>query len=250
MSAYWNIPTQYQKGVYALSDFAENQENEEDGISIEYEDCGEIVICTVPDRECGGELILYEIPQDALEQTLRAVYGEDGCLEKIVATIEKKEKLLYIYYADAKEARREIENFAVRTADAMAEEIAGCREEVFRLFVEYFDDGDAMDYHAKIGTVAQKEELMEKYPNDPDIVDNCGDYPGKFIKGDNDGLAIRVKCAGGLQEKSDSDLDFALGDEEDFFRFAVDVMTKRIEEKIDGKLNLAKDFKFLCKEYD
>lgn len=233
MSKNWNIPTHYQKGEYAFSDLEENGEN---GISIEYEDYGEIVTCTLPDAPYGEELILYGIPRYAMEQTLRAVYGDDGHLKKITITIQKKEKLLYIYYADAQEAKEEIESFAIKTADAMAAEIVACKEEVFRLFVEYFSDGDAMDYHAKIGTVAQKEELVKKYPKWAGIEDSCGDYPGEFIKGDNDGLAIRVKCA------EDG--------EEDFFRFAVDIMTERIQEKVEGKLNLAEEFEFMCEEYD
>ena len=104
------------------------------------------------------------------------------------------------------------------------------------MFVEYFCDGDAMDYHALVGTVAEKIALEKKYPQWPDIADSCGDYTRDFVNGDNDGLAIRVKCAG--------------NGEEDFFLFAVELMTERIKEKVAGKLKLAEDFKFSCEEYD
>ncbi len=235
MEDYWIIPMQYQKGIFGLSDFAQN-ENEEISIEIEYEEYGEIVTCNVPNWEGRRELILYGIPREEFEQTLQAHYSDDGRLKKITANIENKEKLLYIYYADAQDAKKEITSFAIQTADAMAAEIVECQEEVYRLFVEYFCDGDAMDYHALVGTVAEKIALEKKYPQWPDIADSCGDYTRDFVNGDNDGLAIRVKCAG--------------NGEEDFFLFAVELMTERIKEKVAGKLKLAEDFKFSCEEYD
>lgn len=231
----WIIPMQYQEGVFDLSDFAE-EEDDGNSIRVEYEEYGDIVTCTVPNWEGRRELILYGIPKEELEQTLKAHYSDDGCLKKITAHIGTKEKLLYIYYKDAQDAKEEIRNFAIETADAMAAEIVQCQEEVFRLFVEYFNDSDAMDYHALIGTVAEKEALEKKYPQWPDIADSCGNYTREFTEGDNDGLRTRVKCAG--------------RGEENFFLFAVEIMTERIKEKVAGKLKLAKGYQFSCEEYD
>lgn len=111
-----------------------------------------------------------------------------------------------------------------------------CKDAISRLFVEYFNDGEAMDFHAKIGTEEEKTALEKKYPEYADIGDSCGDYSSELLSGDNHKLKVMVSCA--------DNKDF------DFFQYAVDIMAQFIEEKAPELLNKAYDFKFLCMEYD
>ena len=93
-----------------------------------------------------------------------------------------------------------------------------------------------LDFHAKIGTKEQKDAVMAKYPDSPYVADNPGDYPSDMVYGDNETLKIMVLCAD--------------RDEMDFWKFATDIMEKRIEEKAVAKLDKAEDFEFLATEYD
>lgn len=234
MSQIYNIPIKYKEGIYGIKDFEKNIENV---IELNYEEFGEIVTYEVPDYEEHRQVTLYAISQDKLEKTLRATYSDNGHLKKITANIKNKDILLYIHYENMEVARQEIQSFAIENADSIIEKICMCKEEVSRLFIEYFNDGEYMDFHAKIGTETQKKELEKKYPEYKDIADSCGDYPVEnIIYGDNDVFKIMISCAN--------------NDKMNFFQFAVDTMTERIAEKALEKLNKADDFKFLCMEYD
>ena len=146
------------------------------------------------------------------------------------------EELLYIYYENEGEAQKEIEKFAHKNADIILDKIGMCKDAVSRLFVEYFNDGEYMDFHVKIGTEADKSALEKKYPKYKDIGDSCGDYPSKILGGDNDRLKVMISCAD--------------NDEFDYFRYAVDIMIQVIKEKASHILKKADDFKFVCVEYD
>lgn len=236
-----NIPIQYKEGVFGFGEFEEDANNMEDSqiIALDYTDYGEIVEYTIPIvseyNDATNELILYGIPKDELVQTLQAAYNQNGRLEKITAYIKNKEMLFYIYYENSEAAKQEIQKFALETADTMIAEIAKCKEEVARLFVEYFEDGEAMDFHAGIGTKAEKTAIEQKY-KDKDSGDNFGNYSSDYIHGNNEGLYTRVKCA------SNEGMDF--------FYFAVEIMEKHIMKKAPELLNRTEDFRFISYQYD
>lgn len=234
MSEIYNIPIKYKKGIYGMKDFEKSIENV---MQLNYEEFGEIVTYEVPDYEYRRQVTLYAIPKDKLEKTLRATYSDNGHLKKITANIENKDILLYIHYENMEAAKGEIQSFAIKNADSIIEKICMCKEVVSRLFIEYFNDGEYMDFHVKIGTEVQKNALEKKYPNSKDIADSCGDYPIEYIiDGDNDAFKIMISCAD--------------NDKMNFFQYAVDIMRERIAEKVLEKLNKADDFKFLSIEYD
>ncbi len=237
-----NIPIQYKEGVFGFYEFEDYANDMEDSqiIALDYTDYGEIVEYTVPivseDDDASNDLTLYGIPEDEIVQTLQAAYNKNGRLEKITAHIKDKEMLLYIYYENREAAKQEIQKFALETADAMIAEIAKCKEEVSRLFVEYFEDGEAMDFHAGIGTKAEKTAIEQKYPNDKDVCDGFGNYSSDYINGNNKGLYTRVKCAD--------------NESMDFFYYAVEIMEKHIQEKAPEFLNRTEDFRFISYQYD
>lgn len=233
MEEIYSIPLEYKEGIYSISELSTDTENV---LELNYSDYGDIVTYSLPDSEYSDEIRLYDIPKNILDTSLKAVYDVDGCLKMLTINKGEKDELLYIHYKDVEETKKEIEKFAFENAKNILEKISMCKDVVSRLFVEYFNDGECMDFHAKIGTEAEKIALEKKYPKYADIGDYCGDYCSEILFGDNDKLKVMVSCA--------DNEDF------DFFRYAVDIMAQFIEEKAPELLNKAYDFKFLCMEYD
>jgi hypothetical protein len=232
-----NIPLRYKEGVYGVSEFAEYMDTDaDDAISFDYDTQYQILDYSVPLEEEQCAMTLYSVPEEDLFQTLRAVYDKDGTLQNLTATLDGHETLLYIYYENADHARQEIQKFAVQNADAIIEQLKQCTETVLRLFIEYYSDGDCMDYHAKLGTPAQMEAIRQKYPGDSDVLDNAGNYPSENINGDNVRLGIMVRCAGDCRSAN--------------FQYAVELMSKHIEEHALPMLDKTADFKYICAEYD
>lgn len=236
-----NIPLHYKEGVYGISEFDENTDTDtDDAISFDYDSQYQMLTYTIPIGEDGREMTLYSVPKEDLFQTLRAVYDKDGTLQNVTATLNDHETLLYIHYENEEHTRTELEKFAIQNADAIiaqiAEQISQCTEAVARLFIEYYSDGDYMDYHAVIGTAAQMEALRQKYPGDSDVLDNAGDYPSDNIEGDNERLITMVRCAEDYPTET--------------FLYTVDLMSKHIEEHALPILNKTADFKYICAAYD
>ncbi|MDE7204533.1 MAG: hypothetical protein K2O91_22140 [Lachnospiraceae bacterium] len=229
------IPLLYKEGTYRLKDF---HEDFGDSIDFDYDAQYQIFTYMVPvGEDCRHRIRLYQIPEETMTETLKAYYDENGQLQKITAWLYEKESLLYIHYADLEDARQKIKCFAVSNADAIAELVcANCTDVVARLFIEYFWDGEAIDFHALSGTPEQKEALEREYPEYDDIGDNSGDYFSDRIYGDNHTFGIMLCCAEYEQF--------------DFFQYAVDIMTERVREKTVDRLQKTDDFKFIALQYD
>ena len=232
MSELCIIPLIYKEGVYGVADFS-GDIDDDNAICFDYDTQYQILTYDIPVE--GREMNRYSVPEDELIRTLHAVYDGDGNLQNITAVLNGRETLLYIRYEDDEHARREIRDFAVRNADAIVEQIQQCTDVVARLFIEYYSDSEYMDYHAKIGTAAQREMLRQKY-RDEDSCDNAGNYPAENIEGDNSMLITMVRCAEGYPPET--------------FQYAVEIMSKHIEEHALAALNKTEDFKFICAEYD
>lgn len=226
MSEIYRIPLEYASGEYAV-----NTLNSTDARALEllYEEYGDIVTYDVPELEY-NKVRLYAIPKAVLDTSLKATYSESGRLKRVTADADGKEMLVYIGYENAREAEDEISAFARANAERIIAQISLCKEKAARLFVEYFNDGEYIDYHVKIGTKTENESLPREY------ADNCGDYSAENIDGDNDTLKVMISCAD--------------NDECDYFELAVDIMTGIIREKALPMLDKTMDFKMICSEYD
>lgn len=236
MAELFKIPIVYREGNYDLKDFTEHFE---DSIDFDYDSQYQILEYDVPVGEDSRPVRLYQIPERELLETVNASYDKAGHLQKITAHLNRlhdKESLLYIRYEDMEDAKRKIKDFAIRDADDIADRICACTDVIARLFVEYFWDGEALDFHALLGTPEQKETLEKKYPNSDTIADSSGDYPSDFIYGDNETLSVMLYCA-------DSD-EFC------FVQYAFDIMSERVRERTVDRLNKSDDFKFISMEYD
>ena len=229
-----NIPLTYKEGVHSVVAFSKDI-NGNDVISFDYDAQYQMLTYDIPVGKDGREMTLYSVPEEELVGTLRAFYGKDGMLQKITAMRKGRETLLYIRYENVEHAKQEIRSFAVRNADAIVEQIRQCTDVVARLFIDYYCDGDNMDYHAVIGAAEQMEAVRQKY-RDEDACDNSGNYPSEYIEGDNRMLITMVRCAQGHPSEN--------------FQYAVEIMSEHIEKHALAALRKTEDFKFICAEYD
>ena len=229
-----NIPLTYIEGVHCAVDFSKDI-NGDDAISFDYDAQYQMLDYDIPVGQERRKMTLYSVPEGELVRTLRAVYGKDGTLQKITAVLKGRETLLYIRYESEEDAKEKIRRFAIRNADAIIEQIQQCIDVVARLFIDYYCDGDNMDYHAVIGTASQMETVRQKGHYD-DSCDYSGNYSSENIEGDNRMLITMVRCAEGHPSEN--------------FRYAVEIMSKHIEKYALTVLCKTEDFKFICAEYD
>lgn len=229
-----NIPLTYREGVYSVVDFGQDIEGD-NSVSFDYDAQYQMLDYDIPVGKEQRKMTLYSVPEGELVRTLRAVYGKDGILQKITAVLKGRETLLYIRYESEEDAKEKIRRFAIRNADAIIEQIQQCIDVVARLFIDYYCDGDNMDYHAVIGTASQMETVRQKGHYD-DSCDYSGNYSSENIEGDNRMLITMVRCAEGHPSEN--------------FRYAVEIMSKHIEKYALTVLCKTEDFKFICAEYD
>ena len=229
-----NIPLTYREGVYSVVDFGQDIEGD-NSVSFDYDAQYQMLDYDIPVGKEQRKMTLYSVPEGELVRTLRAVYGKDGILQKITAVLKGRETLLYIRYESVEDAKEKIRRFAIRNADTIIEQIQQCIDVVARLFIDYYCDGDNMDYHAVIGTASQMETVRQKGHYD-DSCDYSGNYSSENIEGDNRMLITMVRCAEGHPSEN--------------FRYAVEIMSKHIEKYALTVLCKTEDFKFICAEYD
>ena len=234
MSELHSIPLTYKEGVYSVFDFYQDADGE-DAIFFDYDTQYQMLTYDIPVGQDWREMTLYSVPEKDIFRTLRAFYGEDRGLQKITAVLNGRETLLYIRYEDEEDARKKIQRFAIRNANAIIEQIQQCTDAVARLFIDYYIDSETIDYHAMIGTAVQMEAVRQKY-HDEDSCDCSGNYPSENIEGDNKMLITMVRCAEGHPSAN--------------FQYAVEIMSKHIEKHALPALRRTENFKFICEEYD
>ena len=229
-----NIPLTYKDGLHCVVAFFKDF-NLNDVISFDYDTQYQMLTYDIPVGKDRRKMTLYSVPEGELVRTLRAFYGRGGMLQKITAMLKGRETLLYIRYENEEDAKEKIRRFAIRNANAMIEQIQQCTDVMARLFIDYYCDGDNMDYHAVIGTAEQMDAVRREY-RDEDACDNSGNYPSESIEGDNQMLITMVRCAEGHPSEN--------------FQYAVEIMSKHIKKHALAALRKTEDFKYICAEYD
>lgn len=232
MKDKYNIPLQFKNGKFSLAKLSTIDDN---CLLLSHDDY-DILSYFVP--EYGTDVRIYSVTEEDIKETLFAVYNENGQLENIEITCSGKTKLVYIHFSDNENAKENMWKFANFYAVKISDRIISCKEKVARLFIEYFYDGAAVDFAAKVGTVRDMQSIIEQYGEGTTAVDNCGDYPYENrVECDSDTLGIMLLC---------SEPDFR----SDLFGFAVYVMINSIKERVLDVIDKAEDFKFIAKEYD
>ena len=137
MSELHDIPLICKAGTYSLAGFSKDIDCD-NAISFDYDAQYQMLTYDIPVGKDWRGMTLYNVPEDDLIRTLRAVYGKDGALQNITAILGGHETLLYIRYENEEHARQEIRRFAIQNADAIIEQIRQCTDVMARLFIEYY----------------------------------------------------------------------------------------------------------------
>ncbi len=239
MVTEYKIPLKFKSGKYNLTELLADSEHV---FILSLGECG-VLTYSVP--EYGTKVRLYNITEQIIQNTLFATYDDCGCLKYLELIKDDEIRLVYINFTDSENAKEEIVDFAVQSADIISNELIKCKDKVARLFVEYFCDGESVDFAAKIGTVADKQAVIDslserakKQGLEKSVINNCGDYPYKNrIECDNNTLGIMLLCAMPCQYS-------------ELFDLAVDIMTEHIKNNVIDAIDKSDDFKFISSQYD
>lgn len=235
----YRIPLQFKSGRFHLSELKADNED------VLLLSCEEYDILSYFVPKYRKEVQLYNITEQLIQNYLYATYNDSGQLKYVELIQDDNVRLLFISYIDDADARAEVLDYAKQSADIISGELLKCKEKVSRLFIEYYAEVGAIDFAAKIGTVAEKQSLIDRLgtkANQRDFVrmvtDNSGNYPHKNrIECDRNTLDIMMLCANPAIQ-------------EELFNTAIDVMTDMIRDNVVDKLDKSDDFKFIAEEYD
>ena len=239
MATEYKIPLKFKSGKYNIVELLADSEN------VLILSLGEFGVLSYSVPEYGTEVRLYNITEQVIENTLFATYDDCGYLKYLELINYDEIRLVYINFTDNKNAKEEIIDFAEQSADIISNELIKCKDKVARLFIEYFCDGQSVDFAAKIGTVADKQAVIDSLSErdkqrglEKSVIDNCGDYPHKNrVECDNHTFGIMLLCAMPCQYL-------------DLFDLAVEIMTKRIKDSVINAIDKSDDFKFIASIYD
>lgn len=231
------IPLEHKSGEYRLNEL----QNATGNLLILKLATSGILSYQVPESDT--EIRLYDITGQMIKEGLVASY-EEGHLKRVDLKQDDRELFVYIYLEDDNAAKEALLDFAGKNAEMISNEIIKCREEVARLFIEYFYDGQAFDFAAKIATVEDKQAVIQRCieageeNNIDDWADNSGNYPEESrIECDNDNMGIMLSC-----------VPPHINDE--MYDMVVEEMTNYIRNAVVDKICRSSDFKFIAEEYD
>lgn len=235
----YKIPLQLKSGKFHFSELPTNNED------ILLFSCEKFDILSYFVPKYRTKVKLYNITEQLLQDCLYATYNDNRQLKYVELIQGDDIRLLFISYIDDADEKAEVLDYAQQSADIISNELLKCKEKVSRLFIEYYKEVGAIDFAAKIGTVADKQALInslgeraKQHDFVESIIDNSGDYPHKNrIECDRNTLDIMMLCA-------NPDIQLELLD------MAIDVMTNIIKNNVVDKLDKADDFKFIAEEYD
>ena len=184
-----------------------------------------------------NEIKLYNISEELIKQ-MNIYYNEKNELDKIEIINDETNQLIYINFLNYDIAKSKINEFAILEAKKLVEKLKTYNNEILRLFIESFYDGEAADISLVIGTKEDAEEIIKKYCGDESVINNSGDYSeDNRISIANENLEVMLRC---IDEKYSNEL----------FNYCVEVITSYIKENLDNNITKANDFKFILAEHD
>ncbi|MCM1316104.1 MAG: hypothetical protein NC205_05495 [Prevotella sp.] len=242
MTENYNIPLKYKEGTYKpeeITDFSGET------INIEYIGC-EIFRYIVPEHD--EEVRIYGVSENPV---FMATYDSDGVIKHIELHRENRIELVYINFRDNEHAKENIWQYSCFWGDWISEKILERKEKISRLFIDYFYDGQSVNFLVNTYTPEDVRKVIddynkyieskgEKYKKCPDchVEDSSGNYyRDRDIVPDIETLRIMLLC---------TSPDFA----GELYGFAVYVMTNRIKSNVLDKIDKTEDFKFIAQEYD
>ncbi|MDE6664569.1 MAG: hypothetical protein K2K14_00015 [Ruminococcus sp.] len=243
MTENYNIPLNYKEGTYKPEEM-ENFSGEV--INIEYIGF-DMFRYIVPKYD--REVRIYGVPKNPV---FTATYDSDGVIKHIELHRENRTELVYINFKDNEHAKENIWQYSCFWGDRISETILEHKRKVSRLFIDYFYDGESVNFLVNIYTPEDVQQVLDDYHKyieskgknykrrDYPVADSSGNYrnyPNNSIVPDIDTLRIMLLC-------TDNGFDCELYD------FSIHVMTERIKNNVLDKLDKTDDFKFIAEEYD
>lgn len=237
MNKEYRIPMQFKAGKFHYSELFDNGA---DVLTLFHEQFDILSYFTPNDNT---EIRLYNVSEQAMQNDIYVTYSNTGQLKYVELIHNDEVRLLFINYLDDNDAKSEILDFAEQSADIISNELLKCKDMVARLFVEYYRAAEGFDFAAKIGTVKDKQTVIDSLSEKAKqrglgkmVVDNSGDYPNtNRIECDRDTIEIMLLCSSSKISLMD---------------MAINVMIDNIKNKVIDSLNKSDDFKFIVSEYD
>ncbi|MDO5156132.1 MAG: hypothetical protein Q4D51_09225 [Eubacteriales bacterium] len=227
-----HVPLHYENGIYKLRELVQKNE-----------DCLELSLSEYDVLEYdtptfNSEVRMYSVKEDALSDTMEVIYDEKGLLKKITYVCDGQRTLVYINMSDSVVVSEEITNYILTNAEVMAKQLLEKNGKVYRLFFDYFYDGEAVDYSAMIGFEADLQAIVDEYDGDHEVLDNSGNYPQEnCVRADIDYLGVMLMC-----------MDPKVVNQA--FNDICEKMTDSIEKLVVDKLDKAEGFEIISGEYD
>lgn len=235
----FKIPFLFKAGKFHYSELGENSENV---LTLFH---GQFNILSYYTPNSNTEVRLYDVSEQSLKNDMYVTYNHSGILKYVELLHGDEVRLLFINYLDENEAKSEILDFAEQSADIISNKLLQCKDLVARLFIEYYKDYEGFDFAAKIGTVKDKQAIIDSLTEksqqsgpEKTVVDNSGDYPNENrIACDRHTIEIMLFCS-------------PVEIRNDLLDMVISVMTDNIKNKVIDRLNKSDDFKCIVSEYD
>ncbi|MDE6781843.1 MAG: hypothetical protein K2J40_10345 [Ruminococcus sp.] len=244
MKEKFSIPLKYKEGTFRAEEI-KNFRGE--AIDVEYLGCGELYKYIVP--KYNREVVIYERSADD-NPIVTATYDSNGVIKHIELQRNKRTELMYINFPDRETAKENIWQYSCFWGDWISEKILERKEKISRLFIDYFYDGQAVNFLVNTYTPEDVRKVIDDYNKYIEskgekykrryypVEDSSGNYyHDREIIPDTETLRIMLLC---------TDNDFA----GELYEFAVYVMTNRIKNNVLDKIDKTEDFKFIAEEYD
>ena len=169
--------------------------------------------------------------------TLEARYDENEILKEITYDNYGQTRYLYINLSsDNKDSV--IKQYVAQNVQMIADRILESDEPVMRLIFDSFYDGEAVSYYAAAGRESDRADILDKYGNDSDILDNSGNYPrNKWIFADSASLGIILMCSDSKERNK-------------LFNEIKEALTEGIINLVDSRIAKTEDYKVITNQFD
>ncbi|MCQ2504505.1 MAG: hypothetical protein MJ103_04675 [Saccharofermentans sp.] len=223
------VALKHKEGSYGIMDLAADT----NALRFTIDKYG-IAECDLP--ATNSHIRVYSLP-DNLMDTLEARYDEHENLQEITYDNYGQTRYLYINLSsDYKDSV--IKQYVAQNVQMIADRILESDEPVMRLIFDSFYDGEAVSYYATAGRESDRADILEKYGNDSDILDNSGNYPrNKWIFADNASLGIILMCSDSKERNK-------------LFNEIKEALTEGIINLVDSRIAKTEDYKVITNQFD
>lgn len=240
---FYDIPMQFKSGEFKLEEiptaqeFDEENHYETDGLlCLEYDEEQQILEYNEP--ESYDTVSIYSVSENAVKDTLKAVYDGNGELERLELVDKDQTRLIYIRYVNMKASHDSVYGFIKKQQKKLTKAIIKRNEKLARIFIETFYDGDAVDIAVKTVTPEEMQAVIDENGGDVESADYSGNYPVESrIQIDLDTFRVMLLCS--REDYRDT-----------LFAVSCVNIADYIEKHVLDSIDRTEDFKFIREAYD